>query len=221
MSSGHPDPSPRHRPRSAADPIELRLAEALRPASGGDGRGGGLEDRILAATAGPLAAAAAADRAMTLRLEAALAPPLAASAGLESRVYAASVGGLPVAEPSAAWRASTTADRMAVAGRIPAARAVASRLAMAASVGLLAVLGWWTTRPTPGPAGPLGPTPVDRLLASDTSVLEDPTWASLESVYAIEAELAMLERWDVGSYAEVAGEIEAIIPAFLLADPGR
>ena len=92
---------------------------------------------------------------------------------------------------------------------------------MAASVGLLAVLGWWTTRPTAGPTGPLAASPVDRLLASDASVLEDPSWASLESVYAIEAELAMLERWDVGSYAEVAGEIEAIIPDFLLADPGR
>lgn len=211
MSSGHPDPSPRHRPRSAADPVELRLAAALRPVSGGDG----LEERILAATVGPLTAVAAADRAMAARLGAALAPPREAAAGLPGRVYAASVGGLPVAA-SAAFH-----DRAAVAGRITTAGAVAGRLAMAASVGLLAVLGWWTTRPTAGPTGPLAASPVDRLLASDASVLEDPSWASLESVYAIEAELAMLERWDVGSYAEVAGEIEAIIPDFLLADPGR
>lgn len=216
MPSGHPDSSPRTRPPAAADPIEPRLAAALRPASGGDG----LEARILEATAGPLTEAAAADRAMAARLQAALAPPTEAVSGLAGRVHAASVAGLsPAASPA------TSPDRPAVLGRISAARAMAGRVAMAASVGLLAVLGWWTTRPPAGPVGgpggPLAAAPVERLLASDVTRLEDPSWASLESVYEIEAELAMLDRWDVGSYAEVAGEIEAIIPEFLLADPGR
>lgn len=220
MPSGHPDSSPRSRPHAAADPIEPRLAAALRPVAGGDG----LEARILEATAGPLTEAAAADRAMAARLREALAPPSEAVAGLAGRVHAASVAGLP---SSASPRLETAAtwDQPAVVGRITAARAVAGRLAMAASVGLLAVLGWWTTRPSvgpvAGPGGPLAAAPVERLLVADVSRLEDPSWASLESVYAIETELAMLDRWDVGSYAEVAGEIEAIIPEFLLADPGR
>ena len=182
--------------------LEALLDEALRPGA----MMGGLEDRIMRRTGEQLRTQGEADRRLARRLEIELVPPHVVPADLEPRVHAASVGGL---------RAADAPLEPAVVGRIGRARTLAGRLAMAASFGVLALAGWWTTRTdvaTPGIS------PVDRVLAANVVDLDDVSWASLEDSNAVEAELALLESWDVGSYADVAGEIEAIIPDFMMAD---
>lgn len=210
MSSSHESPSSRSRPNPRATvSLEALLEQALRP----DVMPGGLEDRIMRRTGEDLRMEGEADRRLARRLEAELVPPHVVPADLEPRVHAASVGGLRSVDAPLEFAAERR--ERAVVGRIGRARTVAGRLAMAASFGVLAFAGWWTTRPD---AAAPGIAPVDRVLAANVTDLDDLSWASLEDSNAVEAELALLESWDVGSYADVAGEIEAIIPDFMMAD---
>jgi hypothetical protein len=193
------------------DPLESLLAAALRPAADSEVAPRDLAARITALTVADLRRAAAADRSVARRLEAELVPAAVVPSDLETRVHAASVSGLPApAVLTGPWPGTRRGGA--------AARTLVGRLAMAASFGVLAFAGWWTTRP---PAGPPAPRPVEAVLASGTANLEDLSWASLDEVHAIESELALLEDWDVGSYADVAGEIESMIPDFLMIDPGE
>jgi len=197
-------------PRSgrAADPLEARVVAALRPPARP-----GLGDRIADASMPILRREAAADA----RVRRGLARTLAATApaGLACRVHAASAR---VLRPAAALEAERAAAPAWVLGYARRARTLSGRLAMAASLGVLAVLGWWAARPAPVEPGPV---PVDRLLAVETTPVLDVSWASLDDVVAMESELTLLEDWDVGSYADVEDEIAAMIPDFLLADSGR
>ncbi len=206
MPSSHALPPFGPRSGRPVDLLEARLDRALRPEPPA-----GLEDRVAAASTPILCREASADARVgraVARTFAVAVPP-----GLEERVHALSAGDLGRAT------APALAGPRRGPRRLAAARAAAGRLAMAASFGVLAVLGWWATRP-PAPAGP-GAVPVERVLAGDVADVVDVSWASLEEVAEIESELALLEEWDVGSYADVEDEIAAMIPDFLLIDSGR
>lgn len=194
--------------RSTPDPLESLLAASFSPEVAPQD----LAARITALTVTDLRGEAAADRAIARRLEADLVPVGSVPSDLEARVHAASVAGLPA--PMVLPGPWSDVRR----GSGAAIRTVVGRLAMAASFGVLALAGWWTTQP---PAGLPAPRSVEAVLASGSANLDDISWASLEEVDAIEAELALLEGWDIGSYADVAGEIESMIPDFLMVDPGE